>query len=129
MRVPHKKKDSTDVYFKQKGENNPKHQGAQRYCIIFKKSGMPEHEHIPHRSEDCFGKRSDQKSIKDGLEIPMVIMAEDMKQYNKSEHKWKKDLKARRKKNKMFYSIANKYGFLRELKKIKKIKAKSSKKR
>ena len=43
-------------------------------------------------------------------------------------HKGKKYLKATKKKNKMLYIIANNSGLRRELKKIKKIKAKASKK-
>ena len=50
-----------------------------------------------------------------------------MKQYNKSENKWKKYLKATKKQNKMVYSIANQAGSRRELKNIKRIRAKASK--
>ena len=44
-----------------------------------------------HNSGDCFGKRSDQKSIKYGLGGPMGSRAEAVKQYKRSENKWKKE--------------------------------------
>ena len=58
----------------------------------------------------------------------MGSMYDTLKQYKNSENKWKKDLKALNNKNKILYSIANKYGLRRELKNINKIRAKSSKK-
>ena len=50
-----------------------------------------------------------------------------MKQYKKSE-KWKKDLKALKKQNKMLYRIPKKSGLRCETKNIKNIRAKASKK-
>ena len=52
----------------------------------------------------------------------MVIRTNYVQQYKKSENKWKKELKALKKQNKILYSISNKYGSRREIKKIKKIK-------
>ena len=52
-----------------------------------------------------------------------------MKQYKKYKHKCKKELKALKKQNKILYNIFKKSGSLRELKNIKMIKAKASKKR
>ena len=43
-----------------------------------------------------------------------------MKQYNKSESKRKKDLKALKKQNKMIFSISKKSGLRREINNIKK---------
>ena len=60
--------------------------------------------------------------IKDGMGGPMVIRTNYVQQYKKSENKWKKELKALKKQNKIMYSISNKYGSRREIKKIKKIK-------
>ena len=54
---------------------------------------------------------------------------EDVKQYKKSKNKRKKELKDLKNQNKMLYSIAKKTGLRREINKIKKIKAKSCKKR
>ena len=48
----------------------------------------------------------------------MVISKNAVKQYKKSENKWKKELKDLKKQNKMLYSIANKSCLRREIKKI-----------
>ena len=50
-----------------------------------------------------------------------------MQHHNKSEKKWKKELKALNKQNKMLYSIAKKFGSRREIKNIKKIREKAYK--
>ena len=63
---------------------------------------------MSHIAEDYFGKRSDQKSIRYGLGGLMGSRAEVVKQYKKSKNKWKKDLKPRRKQNKILYSISKK---------------------
>ena len=52
---------------------------------------MPEQKYMSHRSEDCFGKRSDRKSIKDGLGGALGSKADALKQYKRSERKWKRD--------------------------------------
>ena len=54
--------------------------------------------------------------------------ADSVKYYKKSEHTWKKELKALKNQNKMLFIIAKKSGSRRELKNIKKIKAKAYKK-
>ena len=84
---------------------------------------------MSHSDEDCFGKRTNQKTINDVLGGPMESRAESMKQYNKYESKRKKDIKALKKQNKMLFIISKKSGSYRELKKIKNIRAKSAKKR
>ena len=56
----------------------------------------------------------------------MTSRAESTKQCKKSENKWKKELKALKKQNNMLFSIANKSGSRRD---IKKIRDKSSKRR
>ena len=50
----------------------------------------------------------------------MVSRTNYVQQYKKSENKWKKELKALKKQNKIMYSISNKYGSRREIKKIRK---------
>ena len=60
---------------------------------------------MSHSSEDCFGKCSYQKFIMDGLEGPLCSRADAVKQYNKSEQKWKKDMKALKKQNKIFIAL------------------------
>ena len=68
-RVPYDNKSSTGVLLdrKNQGKNIPNHHGDQHYCVMCKNSGMPEHKKNFHSSKNCFGKRSDQASIKDGL--------------------------------------------------------------
>ena len=61
---------------------------------------------MSHSSEDCLSERSDQKSINDGLVVPLGIRAKFVKQYKKFEYKLNKDLKSLRKNIKMLYSIA-----------------------
>ena len=51
-----------------------------------------------------------------------------LKQYKKSENKWKKGLKSLKKHKKMLYRISKKSGSRCEIKKISKIRAKASKK-
>ena len=58
----------------------------------------------------------------------MGSRTDTVKQYKKSENKWKKDLEGFKKQNKMLYSIAKKSGSRREIKMIKKIRAKASNK-
>ena len=89
---------------------------------------MPDQNYMSHSAEDCFGNRSDQKSIKDGLGGPLVSRVEAVKQYDKSENKWNKKLKVLKNQNKIIYRISKKSGSHRELEQIKKIKAKASKK-
>ena len=81
-----------------------------------------------HNPGEYFSKRSDQKYIKYGLIGPMGSRSEDANQYKKSLNKWKEELKALSKQNKMLYSISKKSGSRCELKNIKKIKDKFSKK-
>ena len=68
------------------------------------------------------------RTIKYGMGGSVGSRTYTVKQYNKYENKWKKDIKALKKKNNMIYSIANKSGSLRKIKNIKKIRAKASKK-
>ena len=51
----------------------------------------------------------------------MVRRAEAVKNCKKSESKWKKEVKAQKKQNKMLFSIAKKSGSCREPKNIKNI--------
>ena len=59
----------------------------------------------------------------------MEIRYKSVEQYKNSRHKWKKELKDLKKQSKILYSITKKFGSRHELKKIKNIKAKVSKKR
>ena len=82
-----------------------------------------------HSSEILFGEFSNQQTIKEGLGGALDNRFDSVKHYKKSEHKYKKYLNALKKQNKILYSISKKSGSHRELRKIKKIKAKASKKR
>ena len=107
--VPRKNRDSTGVFPKRKQQEKhiPKYHGAQRYCVFCKKSGMPERKCMLHSSEDVFGKAFDQNIINDGLVGSLGTRADDLKQYEKSKHKWKIYIKAIKKQNKLLYSIVN----------------------
>ena len=64
---------------------------------------MPEKKYMSHSDEDCFGKRTNHKTIKYGLGGPMGTRAEVMKQYKKSKNKRKKNMKALKKLNKILF--------------------------
>ena len=87
---------------------------------------MNEQKWKSHSFENYFGKRSDHKSVTDGLGVPLGNRANSVNHYQKTEDNWKKDMKALKKQNKMLLIMAKKYGLRREIKKVKKIKAKSS---
>ena len=80
---------------------------------------MPEQKYMPHISENCFGKCSDQQPIEYGLGVALGNRSDDVKQYKNSKHKCKKDLKYLKNQNKMLYIIAKKSESRRELKNIK----------
>ena len=84
---------------------------------------------MSYRSEDYFGKRYEQKSIKDGLGVPLGSRSDDVKHYMNSENKWKKEVKDLKKQNKIIYIFSKKFCSRLELENIKKIRAKASKKR
>ena len=81
---------------------------------------MTERKYASHRTEYCTGMRT-KVSIKDGMGGPIGSRTHAIQQNKKSGNKWKKDLKALNKKNKMLYSIAKKSSFRREIQNIKKI--------
>ena len=90
---------------------------------------MPEKNYMSHSAEECFGNRTNQQTIKDGLGVHIGGRYEAEKQYTDPESKWNKGLKYLKKQNKMLYSISNKFGSRCELKNIKNIRAKYTKKR
>ena len=101
--------------------------GAQRYCVLFKKEGIPERKFASHSSDDCTGVRT-KRSIKDGMVGPIGGRTHAVQYHNKSENKWKKELKALKNQNNMLYIIAEKSSSRRDIKKIKNIKSEASKK-
>ena len=76
-----------------------------------------------HRSENFFGDRSKQTSVKEELGGPIGNRTDAVSHYHKTEKKWKRNVKSLRKINRMLFSMANKSGSRHY---IKNIKAKSS---
>ena len=104
-----------------------RHHVAQRYCVILKKVGIPERKYASHSTKDCTGVRT-KRSIKDGMLGPIGSRNNAVQQHKKHENKWKKEMKSLKKQNNILYSIANKSGSRREIKKFKKIREEDSKK-
>ena len=131
VRVPLNKRVRTGFIPSRKyqGKNTPNNPGIHRYCALCKKVRINKRKYMLHIFENCFGKRSNHKYIKKGLGVALGNRADAIKKYKNSEYKWKKYLKAIKKNNITIYSIAKKSSSSRELKKIKNIRAKSSKKR
>ena len=69
---------------------------------------MPERKNMSHSMRT-------KRPIKDGMGGPAGIRNHAVQQYKNSENKWKKELKAPKKQNKMLYSIAKKSGSRREI--------------
>ena len=103
-----------DIFFNC-GGNNRKESPSEIICPIALKT--------------FFGKPYDQNSTKYGVGGALGSRADAVKLYKNSKHKWKKDLKASKQKNKRLYSITKKFGSHCELKKIKNIRSKYSNKR
>ena len=100
IKVPCMKKARTGVIRKKQG-GKPKHHGVQRYCVLFKKAGMPKQKYMLHLTGDFFGKRSNHKSVKDKLLIHLGNKDEAVKQFKNYKNKRKKNMKALKKQNKV----------------------------
>ena len=61
---------------------------------------------MSHSADNCFGKRSDQKSSNKGLGGNLVNRDASVQQFNNSEKYWKRDIKYPRKQKKMLYIMA-----------------------
>ena len=81
---------------------------------------MPEIKYMLHSAEDRKGMRTN-RTINDGMGGSVVSRDDTMKQYKKSEKKWKKNLKALNNQSKIIYSIYNKYVLRHKIKNIKTI--------
>ena len=57
VRVPRKKRVRKGVLpnRKQQRVTMPNNHGAQRYCVISNKAGIPEQKYMSYSSENCFG--------------------------------------------------------------------------
>ena len=73
VKIPRKKKSRTDFFPNDMGPNHkaPTHHGTQRHCAICKKEGMPEKNYMLHSDKECFGKRINHNTIKDGMGLLM----------------------------------------------------------
>ena len=67
-RIMRRKKTNTGVLRSKKSpiRAHDRPHGAQRYCVLCKKSGISERKYASHSSEDCTGVRT-KSSIKDGM--------------------------------------------------------------
>ena len=84
VRITRNNKASTGFLHKNPNKKASNHHGTRHHLMLSKKAGMPEKKYMSNSSEDCFGKRSDQKSIIDRLGGPMGSRSEVVKQYKRS---------------------------------------------
>ena len=107
--ITRRNKAKTGVFCSNKSPRraHDRHHGVHIYYVLCKKAGMPERKYALHIANYCTGVRT-KRSIKDSMGGHIGSRNNAVQQYNKSENKWKKDLKYIKKKNKMLYSIAKK---------------------
>ena len=70
-----------------------KNGGIQCYCVMCKKAGMSDRKYMLHSDENWFGKRSDQESLKNGLEVKLGNRYAAVKQFNKVDNNSKRQIK------------------------------------
>ena len=89
--IPRKKKASTGILRSNKIPHKKAHKyhGTQRYCMIFKKAGMPEYKYMLYGSKDCTG-ISTKQIIKYNMGGSVGSSVDTVKQYNKSEKNGRK---------------------------------------
>ena len=128
VRVLHRKKAKTGVSNTHKSPRraHDMHHVTHCYCVLFNKSGIPERKYMSHNTEDCTGVRT-KCSIKYGMGGPIGSRNNAVQQHKKYEKKWKKDLKALKKQNKILYSITKKSGSRHEIQKINNTRKEASK--
>ena len=114
--IPRRRKAKTGVLRSNKipRRSHDRHHGVHCYCVLCKKSVMPERKYPTHSSKDCTGVRT-KRPIKDGMGGTILNRINALQQYKKSENKWKTELKALKKQHKMIYIIAKKSGSRREI--------------
>ena len=71
IRVPRKEKSRTGLLHNNPNINSPKRHGTQSHCMLCKNSVIPEKKYMLHSSEECFGRRSRQNSVRIGLVVYM----------------------------------------------------------
>ena len=94
-KVPRKNKASNSFLpaHNQQVNEKPNNKGYNHYCVLVNRSVMPNHKYKLHFSENCFGKRSGQESITEGLGWRLGNSDTAVKQYQKSYKKWKREIK------------------------------------
>ena len=85
VRITRKKKDKNGVLRSNKSPRRAhrKHHVIQRYCVICKKAGMPEHKYMSHIAKDCTCMRTN-RTIKYGMGGFLGSRADTVKHYKKS---------------------------------------------
>ena len=124
-RIQRKKKSRTDILRTNKGPKKKahKHNGTQCYCVLYKKSGMPEQKYMSRCEEDCTGIGTNQ-NIKGRMGESVGSRDNTVKQFKNSENKWKKQMKPLKKQNNMLYRITKNSGSRHEINNIKKVQEK-----
>ena len=81
VNIPKRKKDKTGVLSSNKSirRANDRHHGAQRYCVLCKKVGMPERKYASHSSKDFTDTRT-KYSIKYGMGVTIGSRTHDVQQ-------------------------------------------------
>ena len=69
---------------KQQVKKTPNHHGTQQYCLLYKKSVGRDCKWKYHCSDNCFGKSSNQASVKDVLGGAPGNMANTVNNYQKT---------------------------------------------
>ena len=75
--------------FKTPQKNVHKHHGIQRYCVIFKKAGIPDRNFMSHSAKDCTGVCTN-RTIKYRMGGYVVSRTATVNQYKKSEENGRK---------------------------------------
>ena len=83
-RILKKKKAKTGLFHSNKSSKNlHRHHRIHRYCVLYKKAGMPKRKYTSHNDEDC-NVMCTNRSIKYGMRGPVGSRADDVQQYTKS---------------------------------------------
>ena len=86
VRIPRRKKAKTGILNSHKSprRTHNRHHGSQRYCVLYKKSEMPERKYALHSTKD-FNDVHTKLSIKDEMGGPIGSRIRAVQQHKKSE--------------------------------------------
>ena len=95
VRILRKKRPNTGVLRSKKFPKraHSRHHGIHCYCVLFKKAGMPERKYTLHSAKGCTGVHTN-RPIKYGMVGHMGSSTDAVKQYNKPENKYNKELES-----------------------------------